>query len=64
MTTSQQTADTGESKTQLQAQLEVANKACNELAAALDDMRRQRDYWHARLTAEVLDRSKTLRGAA
>lgn len=48
----------------LQAQLDAANKACNELSAALADMKRQRDHWHARLTAEVLDRNKTPRGAA
>lgn len=39
--------------TRLHAQLAAANKACNEMALALDRTSKERDYWHARLLAEV-----------
>lgn len=43
----------------MQAQLDAANKACNELAAHVDDLLKQRDHWHSRLLAEVGKRNKT-----
>lgn len=43
----------------LQAKLDATNKACNELAIELEKVRRERDHWHARLTAEVSKKNKT-----
>lgn len=42
----------------LNAQLDASKKAANELADALGNTRRERDYWHARLLAEVNKRHK------
>lgn len=37
----------------LHAQLTAANKACNDLAIKLEQVGKERDYWHARLLAEA-----------
>ena len=43
---------------QLQARFDATTKACNELAIELENVRRERDHWHARLLAEVGKRNK------
>ena len=37
----------------LHAQLDAANKACNDLAIELERVGKERDYWHSRLLAEA-----------
>ena len=44
----------------LQARLDAANQACNEMAIELEKVRRERDHWYARLLAEVGKRNKSI----
>ena len=42
---------------ELQAKLAATEKACNELAIELENVRRERDHWHARLLGEINKRN-------